>query len=49
MDSLDYHICNFFGLHTTIKFKDIFKIKIVNFFNIHVVIAFKGSHHKLLG
>jgi hypothetical protein len=40
--SLNYHICNFFGLHTNVKFKAIFKINIVNFLIIHVVIDFNG-------
>jgi hypothetical protein len=43
---LDCHICNFFGLHTNVKFKAIFKIDIVNFLIIHVVISFNGNHKK---
>jgi len=31
MDCLDYHTCNYFGLHTNVKFKAIFKVKIINF------------------
>jgi len=38
--------CNFFGLHTNIKLKAIFKINIVNFLIIHVFIDFDGNHHK---
>jgi hypothetical protein len=36
----------FFGLHTNVKFKAIFKIDIVNFLIIHVVISFNGDHKK---
>ncbi len=45
----DYHTYNFFGVHTNIKFKAIFKINIVNFLIIHVVIDFNGNHHKIFG
>jgi len=41
--------CNFFGLHTNIKLKAIFKINIVNFLIIHVFIDFDGNHHKKNG
>jgi hypothetical protein len=49
MACLDCHTCNFFGLHTNVKFKAIFKINIVNFLIIHVVIDFNGNHHNVFG
>jgi hypothetical protein len=45
-DCLEYYICNYFGLHTNVKFKAIFKINIINVLIIHVVVDFKGNHHK---
>jgi len=45
---LDCHTCNFFGLHTNVKFKTIFKINIVNFLIIHVVIDLMGIVKKFL-
>jgi hypothetical protein len=49
VDNLDYHTCNFFGLHTNVKFKAIFKINIVNFLIINVVIDFNGKYHNYFG
>jgi hypothetical protein len=46
---LDCHTYNFYGLHTNIKFKAIFKINIFNFVIIHVIIYFNGDHHKKFG
>jgi hypothetical protein len=43
------HTCDFSGLHTNVKFKAIFKIKIVKFLIIHVVRDFNGNHHKIFG
>ncbi len=39
----------FFGLHTNVKFKAIFRIDIVKILIIHVVIDFNGNHHKKFG
>jgi hypothetical protein len=49
MGYLDYHTCNFYGLHTNVKFRAIFKINIVNFLIIHVITDFNGNYHKILG
>jgi hypothetical protein len=46
VDNLECHICNFFGLHTNIKFIAIFQISIVIFLIMDVVIDFNGNHHK---
>ncbi len=48
-DCLDCHTCNYFGLHTNVKFKAIFKINIVKILIIHVVINVNENHHKKIG
>jgi hypothetical protein len=48
-DCLDCHTCNYFGLHTNVKFKAILKINIVKILIIHIVIDFNGNHPKKLG
>ncbi len=49
MDYLDYHTCNFSGLHANVKFKAMFKLILSIFLIIHVVIDFIGNHHKFFG
>jgi hypothetical protein len=43
------HTCNYFGLHTNVKFKAIFKINIFNFLIVDIFIKFNGNHHKIFG
>jgi len=42
-------ICSYYGLHTNVKSKAIFKINIFNFLIIHVFIHFNGNHHNCFG
>jgi hypothetical protein len=39
-------LVKFSRLHTNVKFKIVFNIKIINFLIIHVVIDFNENHHK---
>ncbi len=47
-ESMNRGTCNFFGLHTNVKFKAIFKINIIKFLIIYVVIDFNGNHHNFI-